>query len=321
MFDVSPLGVVDYTTPVNNNVTIEDAKEVTETFSQGLIRWSDNAGLVFPTLNELVVGREVIKIVPRLGSKDSYESIVDVYTKGGIYILSIDKLSSTTNLIPLTGESGTFILQNKDSLVTVDSSNYFVSNNTLYRQNGESFTDLSSGKVSIDCDKVTYFPEYNAIGMAKTGNTSVLMYDIEKGMYFKQVISGILDFADVSEDGKRMVIFDTAVKTLSTSLVTTGLTVKSKRFYVGLASLIRFNIEFEGKKQDNLFTIRSIFENTPRIRKFADIETEGAITLDIESNKWYHFPNGLICEYFELELYNYTGIKKIEIEYRPRGRR
>lgn len=323
IFDVSPLGVVDYTAnpPVNNNITIEDAKSVTETVSQGTIRWSDNAGLVFPTLNELVVGREVIKIVPRLGSKDAYESIVDVYTKNGIYILSIDKLSSTTNLIPLTGESGTFILQNKDSIVTVDSSNYFVSNNTLYQQTGESFTDLSSGKVNIDCDKVTYFPEYKAIGMAKTGNSSVLMYDVEKSIYFKQDINGVLDFAGVSEDGKRMVIFDTSVKTLSDSLVTTGLKVKSKRFYVGLASLIRFNIEFESRGQDYLFTVRSIFENTPRIKKFAYIETDGAIALNIDSNKWYHFPNGLICEYFELELFNYRGIKKIEIEYRPRGRR
>ncbi|NLV87582.1 MAG: hypothetical protein GX025_10280, partial [Clostridiales bacterium] len=319
--NVFDTGFIGYNGETLKNISIEEPKDISAQTSIGTIRWSDNAGLTFPTLNELVVGREVIKIVPRLGSKDAYESIVDVYTKNGIYILSIDKLSSASNLIPLTGESGTFILQNKDSIVTVDSSNYFVSNNTLYQQTGESFTDLSSGKVNIDCDKVTYFPEYKAIGMAKTGNSSVLMYDIEKSIYFKQDINGVLDFADVSEDGKRMVIFDTSVKTLSDSLVTTGLKVKSKRFYVGLASLIRFNIEFEFKRQDSLFTIRSIFENTPRIKKFAYIETDGAIALNIDSNKWYHFPNGLICEYFELELFNYRGIKKIEIEYRPRGRR
>lgn len=318
IFDNARIGY-DYDSSIvtNENMTFNDDEEISGiASSEGMLRWSDQAGLVFPTLNELQIGSKIIKVVPRIGAKNEYTSILDIYAENGIYILQIDNLSSATTLIPLTGDANSYVLINKYAVVRVGSSNYFLSKEGLIRQTGESFSNLTGLIINAEFDRIAYIKKYNAIGLRETGGQYLWLYDIKREIFTKHNIF-IESFSDIDENDFN-VIEDNGEMSLypSTSFDISTVQVVTRTFYLENADLLRFRIEYLSEDSGTMRIISNYNQVPP-----AEYGVGLDIDLTINSGEWYYVPNGFRCESFYMILNGFSGIGKIEYEVKPRGRR
>jgi len=316
VFDTAFIGYDEnLATPTNTNIEFVDEKLVINaTNSTGMLRWSDAKGLVFPTLNELQVGSKIIKVVPRLGTKNDYISILDVYTENGIYILNIDKLSSETKLTPLTGNINSYILKDKHSIVRVGNANYFISTEGLIRQAGESFENLTGLLIDAEFESIAYIKKYDAIGLLSI--SGLWLYDIKRGIFTKQQIP-INSFSDIDKDGYNVIEHNDGLWLYPiTDLSIEHTFIKTKTYYVENADLLRFRVEFT----DYYHMLIKIVSNYAQIPPA--IYGDGYLTNgDLNSGEWYYLPNGFRVESFHMEFNGLNGIGKIEYETKNRGRR